>query len=105
MKIAFIGQKGIPASLGGVEKHVEEIATRMAKSDHEVFVYARHNYTDKNFKEYKGVKLIHLPNIPTKHLDAISHTFLATLHALFQKYDIIHYQAIGPTSLSWIVKL
>lgn len=105
MRIAFIGQKGIPATLGGVERHVEELATRMAALGHEVFVYVRDNYTDKNLKSYKGVKLIHLPSISTKHLDAISHTLFATLHALFQKYDVIHYQAIGPTSLSWIIKL
>src|SRR4030042_7201902 len=105
MRIAFSGQKGIPASLGGVERHVEELAVRMAKMGHDVFVYARHNYTDKNLKTYKGVKLIHLPSISTKHLDAISHTFLATFHALFQKYDIVHYHAIGPASLSWIIKL
>jgi glycosyltransferase involved in cell wall biosynthesis len=105
MKIAFIGQKGIPASLGGVERHVEELATRMANAGHEVFVYVRDNYTDKKLKVYKGVRLIHLPSISTKHLDAISHTFLATLHAVFHKYDVVHYQAIGPTSLSWIVRL
>lgn len=105
MRIAFIGQKGIPASLGGVERHVEELATGMADLGHEVFVYVRDNYTDKNLKKHSGVNLIHLPNVSTKHLDAISHTFLATVHALFHKYDIIHYQAIGPTSLSWIIKL
>ncbi len=105
MKIAFIGQKGIPAIMGGVEKHVEELAVRLAALGHEVFVYVRHNYTYKNLQEFKGVKLIHLPSISTKHLDAISHTFLATLHALFCSYDIVHYQAIGPSFLSWIIKL
>lgn len=105
MRIAFIGQKGMPASLGGVERHAEELAVRMADIGHEVFVYVRDNYTDKNLETYKGVKLIHLPSISTKHLDAISHTFLATLHALFQKYDIVHYHAIGPSSLSWIIKI
>jgi len=105
MRIAFIGQKGIPALSGGVEKHVEALAIRMAKMGHEVFVYARNNYTDKNLNNYKGVKLVHLPSISTKYLDAISHTFLATMHALFQDYDVIHYHAIGPTSLSWIIKL
>lgn len=105
MKIAFIGQKGIPAKLGGVERHVEELAVRLAQRGNEVFVYVRNNYTDDNIREYKGVTLIHLPSISSKHLDAITHTFLGTIHALFQSYDIIHYQAIGPTSLSWIVKL
>ncbi len=55
-------------------------------------------------ENYKGVKLISLPSISTKNLDAISHTFLATLHALFCKYDVIHYHAIGPSSLCWIIK-
>lgn len=104
MKIAFIGQKGIPAKLGGVEKHVEEISVRLAQMGHEVFVYVRDNYTDKDLVEYKKIKLIHLPTVSTKHLDAITHTFLATIHALFHKYDIIHYQAIGPSFLSWIIK-
>jgi len=105
MKIAFIGQKGIPAKIGGVERHVEELATRLCARGHEVFVYVRNNYTEKNLAEYKGVKLIHLPSIPTKHLDALSHTFLATMHALFCRYDVVHYQAIGPSFLSWIIKL
>ncbi|MGW8185383.1 MAG: glycosyltransferase family 4 protein [Candidatus Moraniibacteriota bacterium] len=104
MKIAFIGQKGIPAKFGGVERHVEELASEIAKNGHEVFVYVRNNYTDKKIKEYRGVKLVHLPSIPTKNLDAISHTFLASVHALFQDYDVVHYQAIGPSMLSWIVK-
>jgi glycosyltransferase involved in cell wall biosynthesis len=105
MRIAFIGQKGIPAVSGGVEKHVEELAVRMADMGHEVFVYVRNNYTDKNVENYRGVNLIHLPSISTKHLDAISHTFFATMHALFQGYDVVHYQAIGPSFLSWIIKV
>ena len=30
LKIAMIGSKGIPALFGGIEKHVEEISTRLA---------------------------------------------------------------------------
>lgn len=106
MKIAFIGQKGIPVTKpGGVERHVEELATRLAERNHEVFAYVRNNYTDRHLKEYAGIKLIHLPSIGTKHMDAISHTFFATLHALFCKYDVIHYHSIGPSSLSFIIKI
>ncbi|EKE16349.1 MAG: Glycosyltransferase [uncultured bacterium] len=104
MKIALIGQKGIPAVSGGIEKHVEEISIRMAEAGHNVFVYVRDNYTDKNLKKYKKIVLIHLPSIHTKHLDAISHTFVSTIHALFSDYDVIHYHGIGPSFLSWIIK-
>jgi hypothetical protein len=50
MKIAFIGQKGIPAKSGGVEKHVEQIAIRLAKEGHEVYAYVRNHYTPKELK-------------------------------------------------------
>ena len=102
MKIAFIGQKGIPSLAGGIEKHVEEVSTRMAKEGHEVFVYVRNNYTPKDMATFNGVKLIHLPSVSSKHLDAISHTLLASVHSLFCGYDVIHFHGIGPTILSFI---
>lgn len=104
MRIAFIGQKGIPAHSGGVEHHVEEIATRMAEMGHEVTVYARARYTRARMPLYKGVRIVYLPSIRAKHLEAISHTFLATLHALAARYDVVNYQSIGPASLCWIIR-
>lgn len=71
---------------------------------HEVFVYVRDHYTEKSLQSFERVKLIHIPSIHTKSLDAISYSFLATLHALFRRYDVIHYQSIGPASLCFIPK-
>lgn len=102
MRIAYIGQKGIPCRSGGVEKHVEDLATRMAARGHEVFVYARKYYVAGQPQTFRGVNLVYTPTIYTKHLDAITHTFTSTIHALFQGYDIIHYHAIGPSFLSFI---
>ncbi len=105
MKIALIGQKGLPAKSGGIEKHVEEVAVRMVQQGHDVSVYVRNNYTEKELMQYKGIKLIHLPSIQTKHLEAISHTFFASMHALLCRYDVIHYHGIGPTILSIIPRI
>ncbi len=108
MRIFFIGQKGIPASYGGVEHHVEQLSTRLAKKGHEVFVYARPWYQSVNYPNslspeiYEGVHIITQPSINTKNLDAISATFLNTIHVLFQKVDIIHYHGIGPSSLLFL---
>jgi glycosyltransferase involved in cell wall biosynthesis len=68
-------------------------------------VYTRPSYTEKSLKEFHGVKLISLPSINTKHLDALSHTFVATLHAMFQNYDVLHYHSIGPSVLSVIPRI
>jgi len=105
MKIAIIGQKGIPSISGGVEKHVEDLSVRLVKAGHEVLVYTRPNYTNSNLKEYKGVKLISLPSVATKNLDAITHTFRACLDVAKRDVDVIHFHAIGPSSLIWLVKL
>lgn len=106
MKIAFIGQKGIPAVQGGgVEVYVENLATRLSQKGHQVLVYSRRGYTKSDRKNYKGVKVINLPTIYRKNLEAIIHTFLASLDILRRDVDIIHYQAIGPSSLCFIPRL
>ena len=105
MKICFIGQKGIPTRYGGIERYVENLSAGLAKAGHEVFVYTRPYYTPKKQKKFQDVNLISLPSIHTKHLDTISHVFFATIHALFQNYDIIHYQNVGPALLAWIPRL
>lgn len=110
MRIFMLGAKGIPAHAapggGGVERHVEEVSARLAERGHDVFVYVRSYATPKRFRTYRGAHLIRLPSIRTKNLDTITHTFLATIHVLFQDHvDVIHYHGIGPSTLAWIPRL
>ncbi len=107
MKITLIGQKGIPTLAGGVERHVEELAVRLAKQPAiDVVVYTRPWYTAKTITHYKGVRLVSLPTLYSKHLDAISHTFLAIVHAaLIERADIIHIHAVGPALFTWLARL
>ena len=107
MKIIYIGQKGIGDISGGVEKHVEALATRLAAKGHMPVVYARrYLYDDKNTL-INGVRVIYLPTIPTKHLDTIIHTAIAIIHTfLFQRdAQIIHFHSIGPSSLLGFMRL
>jgi len=104
MKIAFVGQKGIPATYGGIEDFTEKVAIRLSKKGHQVTVYCRPYYTPIE-GEYKGVALKKIKSIKTKHLDAISHTLFSSLDALFQDYDVINYQGVGPSSLSFLPRL
>jgi len=105
MKIAFIGQKGIPARFGGVEYHVDHLSRDLAGRGHQVSVYVRDWYTDRSLKYYQGVRLVHIPTLRTKHLDASIHSFLCSVHCLFTKTEIIHYQGIGPSFFSFIPKI
>ena len=105
MKIAFIGQKGIPTKTGGVERQVEDLAVNLVRNGHEVFVYARSSYNPENLKEWRGVKIITVPSIPSKNLDAITATLFACLDLIRRKYDVIHFQSIGPASMLWLARI
>ena len=114
MKIAMIGHKRIPSREGGVEIVVEQLATRLVAMGHKVVAYNRKgkNVQDKNadkenrkLKEYKGVKLISVPTINKKGIDALLYSFFATIMALFGRYDVIHYHAEGPCAMLWIPHL
>lgn len=98
MNIAMVGQKGIPAISGGIEKHVEEIAVRLSAAGHEVIVFTRSHYIRNTQNKYKGVVLKQVPHLKSKHLDAISHAFFATLYVIcHRKINLVHYHAIGPS--------
>ena len=106
MSVYFIGQKGIPARGGGVERHVEELSTRLAAEGQEVFVYARKGYTKSDMNSYKGVNVLYTPTIYTKHLEAITHTFISILDLLRRKnVQIVHIHAIGPSLLIPLVRI
>jgi glycosyltransferase involved in cell wall biosynthesis len=99
-RIAFIGQRGVPATIGGVEHHVEEIGSRLVARGHDVTVYTRANYTTSRVTEHRGMRVRYVPTAPTKHLEALVHSGLSTAAAMLpgaQRADILHYHAIGPS--------
>jgi glycosyltransferase involved in cell wall biosynthesis len=88
MKLAILGTRGIPANYGGFETFAEELSVRLAARGHDVTVYGRSNNILYKGKEYKGVKLVILPTIGTKHLDTVFHTFLSVVHAIPRRFDV-----------------
>lgn len=105
MKIAFMGSRGIPARYSGFEQFYEQLSVRLAARGHDVTVYNRSHFIKDVGREYKGVRIVSLPSIPTKHLDTITHTFLSTLHTLFARYDVVYYCIVGNSPLVWIPRL
>lgn len=110
MKIAFIGQKGVPATWGGVEAHAEHLSHQLGSFGHEVLVYARSHYVTQSaadlfMKENPHVRVIFTPTVESKYFDAIVHTFTSTIHALFSGVSVFHYHSVGPSLLSWIPRI
>lgn len=105
MKIAMIGHKRIPSREGGIEIVVEELSTRLIQMGHSVTAYNRmgRHVSDKNadleahkLKNYKGIRIVHVPTPQNKALNAIVYSFFATVRAVFGNYDVIHFHAEGP---------
>ena len=113
LRIAMIGHKRIPSREGGVEVVVEELSVRLAAMGHRVDAYNRygHHVSGKKYDEeygwkgrrfYKGVRVYIVPTFRRSSLNAIVYSFLATLRALFGRYDVIHYHAEGPCAMLWL---
>jgi glycosyltransferase involved in cell wall biosynthesis len=93
----MIGQKGMPATWGGVERHVEELSAELVERGHDVTVFTRPHYTDSKLREWRGVHLVSVWSIHSKYTDAITHSLLCSLRSFLHNYDIVHYHGIGPS--------
>lgn len=87
IRVALLGSRGIPASYGGYETLMEELAPRLVERGFEVTVYGRSHYTPKGLTSHLGARLVVLPTIRSKHLDTPVHTFLSCLHAGREGFD------------------
>src|SRR5688572_16201622 len=102
MRIGMIGLKGVPYP-AGIENFTEQIGWRLSERGHEVTVYVR-PYVQVGDR-FRGMRIRHLPSINTKHLDALTHSALASLAVLFEDVDIVHYHALGPSVFSALPRL
>lgn len=81
MRIAMLGTRGVPAAYSGFETAVENLGECLAARGHDVWVYCRPHMVEGRHKRYKGMRLVYVPTVASKHLDTFVHTLLCTLHA------------------------
>jgi glycosyltransferase involved in cell wall biosynthesis len=109
LRLAFIGMRGLPPDLpgaGGGERETDAKARRLAARGHAVTVYCRWPYVRRPPQPYHGVRLISLPAIPRAGLEMLTHTPLATFHALLTgAADVISYHGMGNALFLPLVKL
>ncbi len=105
LRIAIIGIKAIPARSGGFETAVDEISRGLVRLGHSVVVYNRSGLSDHTSSDYEGVSLVTLPTLKSKNLSTIVHSFLATMHLLLHRVDVVHYFVTGTTLFAPIPRL
>ena len=103
MRIAMIGHKRYGSREGGVEVVVTELARRMAALGHEVTCYDRSSAdvmtgdaAESCERMVDGVRVVPVKTIDKKGLAALSSSYFATLAAIKDRPDVIHYHAEGP---------
>lgn len=96
LKIAFVGLKGIPAKWGGIEVYVQEVARRLVEKGHEVTVYGASWYCGQHeTDQYMGIKIKKVATISNNAAEALVAGLLSSLHALFIRYDVVHFHGFA----------
>lgn len=108
MRICVIGLRGLPAVIGGIETHCENLYVRLAALDPDldILLLTRNGYTAHRDYEFQGLRVRSLwaPGVPG--VETVLHTFLALIHArLIVRPDIVHLHGIGPGFFSLLSRM
>ncbi|MFQ4140935.1 glycosyltransferase family 4 protein [Chlorogloeopsis sp. ULAP02] len=107
MKIAVIGAKGLPPKQGGIEHYCAELYPRMVAQGHTVDLFARSSYTESSWLnqcDFQGVRVISLPSLQLRGADALISSAVGAIASAGNKYDIIHFHALGPSLFTGLAK-
>jgi glycosyltransferase involved in cell wall biosynthesis len=106
-RIAMLGVRGLASSpppqfvqdgslaVGGAELAAEELGRHLAQRGHEVTLYTRGG---KRGGVAPGFRLEPSWYLPGRRTEALSHSIWSVLRALRQRFDIVHFHAVGPGS-------
>ena len=101
-RVCVVGLRGIPGVMGGIESHCEQVFPRLKalSQQYDITIIGRKPYIPGGAYEYQGVRVVPLPAVKNKYLEAISNTMLAVFYARFAlKAEILHIHGIGPALL------
>lgn len=105
LRVGVVGLRGIPASYGGVETAVQETSVRLVLSGHSVTVYCMRSANPLRPSKYMGVNLVYIPTLRATGFGMLLYSILACVHALFQRYDVVHLHGLGAANLAPLFRL
>ena len=89
LRVAMIGDRGIPARYSGFSTLVEEVSTRLvADYGMDVTVYCRSQYFETHPALYRGVRLVYLAAPGGKSFESLLHSARAIVHAALRPFDV-----------------
>lgn len=107
-RVCVVGLRGIPGVMGGIESHCEQVFPRLKAlaQQYDITIIGRKPYIPHGAYEYQGVRVVPLPAIKNKYLEAISNTTVAVLYARFVlRAQILHIHGIGPALLGPLARV
>jgi len=104
VRVAMIGLRAPWGADGGVERAVGELAPRLAQRGCHVRVLCRGRYNPHGSGLRRGVELVDVGTVYTKHLEAFVHTGVAMPRCV-EDADVVHVHATGPALWSWWPRL
>lgn len=106
MKISVIGTRGVPNIQGGVEKHCQELYSRLSKLGVDISIFARKKYfTGFRPKQWSNINIVYLCAPKQTGLEALVHSFFASLISIFIRPDITHFHNMGAAIFIPLLKL
>lgn len=106
MRVMFLGLRGFPGVQGGVETHAEHLCPLLAELGCEVEAVVRSPYMPaEKGAGWRGARYVRVWSPKSKGLEAIVHTFLGVLVAVWRRPDVLHIQAIGPALMTPLARL
>lgn len=112
MKISMIGHKAVPSTRGGIETVLTNLCPILVKKGAEVVCFNRSSdraepefISEIKDGKYKGVTIKKAGTLNINGVSALLASFSAAFACLFNKSDIIHFHAEGPSAAIFLPKM
>jgi len=103
--VMIFGLRTVGEGLGGVEAHVDNLAHELDELGLSVVVAIRSGYANKGWVRGRATRFIPFWAPRSQNWEAVVHSLLVTIHAIFHRPRIVHVHAIGPSLVVPLLRL
>jgi len=87
LRVGVLGVRGVPSTYSGYETFLTALLPELVARGHQVTCYSRDRNAERT---WRGVDVVPLPSLPSKSLETLSHSAIATVFARLRgKHDVL----------------